>query len=64
MEKKSFYHDDELWFVGERAPRTSDLRRTPHLVFESEGMIRRVRSFPENWRDLSDDDLWELSWGR
>jgi hypothetical protein len=62
--KRSFYHDHELWFVGERLARTSDIRRTLHLVFESDGIIRRVRTFPADWRDLSDDELWKLSWAR
>jgi hypothetical protein len=62
--KRSFYHDHELWFVGERAARASDIHRAPHLVFESDGMIRRVRTFPDNWRELSDVELWELSWHR
>jgi hypothetical protein len=62
--KRSFYHDHDLWFVGERPARTSDIGRAPHLVFESEGVIRRVRTFPADWRDLSDFELWELSWAR
>jgi hypothetical protein len=39
-------------------------RRGPDLLFESDSVIRRVRSFPENWYDLSDDELLRLSWNR
>jgi len=31
-------------------------------VFESDQVVRRVRDYPANWRDLSDDDLLALSW--
>jgi hypothetical protein len=38
-------------------------RRTrPDLVFESDAVIRRVRNYPENWRSLSNEELWRLSW--
>ena len=37
-------------------------RAGPSLVFESETAVRRVRDFPADWRKLSDDDLFALSW--
>lgn len=37
-------------------------RRGPTLVFESENIVRRVRSYPPNWRDLPDLELFALSW--
>ena len=37
-------------------------RRGPTLVFESENIVRRVRRYPENWRELTDEDLFRLSW--
>jgi hypothetical protein len=30
-------------------------------MFASEAIIRRVRVCPENWRQLSDDELYALS---
>jgi hypothetical protein len=32
------------------------------LIFECEGVVRRVRTFPVNWRDLEDEKLALLSW--
>jgi hypothetical protein len=60
--KRTFYHEHEMWEVGERPARSSDIQRTPHLVFESDGCIRRVRNFPENWRELGPSELYQLSW--
>ena len=34
------------------------------LIFESDGTVRRVRAFPENWRSLTSDELTKLSWMR
>ena len=51
-----------LWLVYELPPVTLDRRSSPSLVFESETAVRRVRDFPADWRKLSDDDLFALSW--
>lgn len=32
------------------------------LVFESENAMRRVWSYPANWRQLPADDLAKMSW--
>ena len=34
----------------------------PSLVFESEGVFRRVRHYPTNWEELTDVQLYALSW--
>jgi hypothetical protein len=34
------------------------------LLFRSHRFARRVRTFPPNWRELSDADLEALSWSR
>ena len=34
------------------------------LVFSSERIARRVRSYPRDWHTLPDDALAQLSWGR
>ena len=50
-----------LWLVYELAS-SYDRRHAPCLIFESDNIVRRVRNFPANWRELSDDDLLALSW--
>jgi len=32
------------------------------LIFESEQTIHWVRNFPSAWRELSDEELLNLSW--
>lgn len=48
------------WRVYERICGTHD-RTNVRLVFESDGAIRTLKCFPATWRDMSDDDLLELS---
>ena len=36
-------------------------RRGPSLVFETDGVVRRVRNYPADWRSLPDDELLALS---
>ena len=50
------------WLVYELPPMVFDRRNSPSLVFETDGAVRRVRNYPENWRELTDDELFELSW--
>ena len=54
--------DHEQWRVYELSPASYDRRAGNTLVFETEGVIRRVRNFPDNWRELSPDALRALSW--
>lgn len=51
------------WTVYEHAI-VYDRRATVTLVFESIELIRRVRTFPPDWRHLSDEALFSLSLGR
>jgi len=53
--------DGSRWEVYEFVHPALDRRSGPVLVFESDTLMRLVRTFPENWRDLSDDDLLSLS---
>jgi hypothetical protein len=46
----------QVWTVYE------DDEHGPALVFECEGVARRVRNFPANWRELADEELYALSW--
>ena len=55
--------DHEEWRVYELLPASYDRRGGNTLVFETDGVIRRVRKFPENWRELSPAALLALSWG-
>ncbi|HKW46330.1 MAG TPA: hypothetical protein VJN70_02765 [Gemmatimonadaceae bacterium] len=32
------------------------------LIFETDGIARRVRTYPANWAELPDDELYVLSW--
>jgi len=50
------------WLVYELPPAPFDRRSATSLVFETENTVRRVRTFPADWRTLSDDDLFALSW--
>lgn len=56
--------DGDVWLVYERASAPMDRRSTPSLVFECRAVIRRVRDYPANWRELSDEELARLSWRR
>ncbi|MEP6622094.1 MAG: hypothetical protein ABJE47_22420 [bacterium] len=60
--QRSFVDADGMrWRVYEQP--TSDYdRRRQSLIFASETAVRRVRDFPANWTDLSDDELTALSW--
>jgi hypothetical protein len=50
------------WLVYELPPPPFDRRREPSLIFECEDVVRRVRQYPANWRELTDEDLFALSW--
>jgi hypothetical protein len=54
--------DHEQWRVYELGPASYDRRAANTLVFESDGVMRRVRQFPADWRELSPASLFALSW--
>lgn len=55
-----FEMDRQQWTVQEVSdPTTADRS----LVFSSRGIARRIRRYPEHWRELSDASLADLSWG-
>lgn len=59
--EREFAIDGEGWVVWE------DLRPAPNgpaLVFENSKVARRVREYPANWREFTDDQLYALSWSR
>lgn len=59
---RKLFIDGVPWLVYELPPMPFDRRNSPSLVFEMDNTVRRIRDFPANWRDLSDDDLFALSW--
>jgi hypothetical protein len=52
------HRQGEQWLVYELTSAYD--RRGGSLVFESENVVRRVRDYPENWRELPDEDLLPL----
>lgn len=53
------------WRVREvDATGTPGARGTRCLVFDSEGVARRVWTYPTDWHDLDPAALLRLSWGR
>jgi len=58
--ERRFTVAEEAWAVWE------DLRipLRPSLVFENTKIARRVHEYPANWRELSDEDLYAVSWAR
>ena len=54
--------DGAHWRVYEQAFGDYDRRSGRSLIFNSEFAVRRVRDFPDNWLELSDAELIELSW--
>ena len=55
--------DGQQWRVYEDED-PYDRRRGPSLIFEGSEIVRRVKRFPDNWRELDDDSLFALSWKR
>ena len=49
------------WVVKEVPPSQPDVGGRPSLVFASDHVIRRVRDFPPDWFDWSDEDLYAVS---
>ena len=49
------------WTIREVVAPEYDRRAGTNLIFEASDIVRRVRCFPENWRELSEADLAELS---
>ena len=57
---RTFRHGSVAWCVYEhKHPRFGN-----SLIFESDRIARRVRTYPENWRELADEQLAVLSLSR
>jgi hypothetical protein len=50
------------WRVYEQPFADYDRRTGMSLIFASEAAVRRVRDYPADWMDLSDQELMALSW--
>ena len=53
--------DGRDWVVREVPAPDFDRRQHATLVFEAPDVMRRVRRYPENWRELTDDALFDVS---
>ena len=53
--------DGTYWDVRETKASEYDRRGGMNLIFESAGAIRRVRDYPDNWYELSEAALAEIS---
>jgi hypothetical protein len=54
--------DGVPWLVYELPATPFDRRSSASLIFESDAAVRRVRTYPPDWRSLADDALLALSW--
>ena len=55
--------DGKVWTVQEHRSRTAS-RDQRSLVFQRDGVARRVHEFPDDWYSLADTELEALSWRR
>lgn len=56
--ERSFIIDGRTWQVHETV---DPVTRTNVLIFMTDGIARRVRHYPPDWRELSSDELRSLS---
>lgn len=61
---RHFLVGNQEWTVCEDPGARGDETRHPALVYYGPGIARRVRTFPLNWIELSEGELYALSWGR
>jgi hypothetical protein len=54
--------DGVSWRVHEQAFSEYDRRKGRSLIFSSEGAVRRVRDYPQQWMTLTEAELSDLSW--
>lgn len=55
--ERRIFADNTLWSVYELLTAAYTLHDVASLVFESIRVVRRVRNYPPNWRELPDADL-------
>jgi hypothetical protein len=54
--------DGVSWRVHEQAFSEYDRRKGRSLIFSSDGAVRRVRDYPQQWMTLTEAELSDLSW--
>lgn len=59
-DERQILGDNEVWSVYEMLSTGADHDRRS-LIFASAKIARRVRTFPANWRELPDGELFEIS---
>jgi len=57
---RAVFIDGVLWTIYERPPQNFDRDAGPSLIFESDAMVRRVKHYPADWRELSGTALAAL----
>ena len=57
---RCYSRNDQEWIVCEVVDARTHMKV---LIFESGGIKRLVRRYPNHWRELSDAVLHSLSWG-
>ena len=60
---RQIHVEGSVWWVYEDL-RTDAPFHGPALLFKGDRIGRRVREYPKDWRDLSDEALYALSWSR
>ena len=58
---RHFLADGYHWAVHEVPAPQFDRRGGTHLVFDGELVMRRVRTYPTDWFELPDEELYALS---
>lgn len=61
---RAVFIDGVLWTIYELPPQNFDRKAGPSLIFESDSVVRRVKHFPTDWRELSGTALAALSKGQ
>jgi len=56
---RTFVVENRAWTVSEVVDPST---HTNVLIFSSDRVARRVRHYPDSWRDLSNEQLFALSW--
>ena len=57
---RALFIDGVLWTIYELPPQNFDPGAGPSLIFESDSVVRRVKHFPTDWRELSGTALAAL----
>lgn len=60
-DQRTLQHGSQQWTVRESDARAvPGARNTSCLICESSDVVRRLWTYPTDWRTLSDEELWRL----